>query len=671
MVWSRPMPPSPRPILRTIAALAISVAPVLAAPPARAAASATATATAPSPAEPPAAQLVEQAFVQLRVDPAQAEALATRAIARLRQQPDVDLTIRARLVLCEYFAERDAASAAAEIAAIDALIGQATRKGLASGLLTCRGERLETLGDTAQAQLLYDRAVGTAEAARDDEMLASALYSRGYLQGMQGHFAQSLADLRRSQELYEMLGRPQHAMTVLNATAITYNRMGDHHQALQIYDRALELQRAAGLKREQVVTTHNIGRAAENLRDWRRARAAFETALSLSRELRYERGEAYALRGLASVSVAEQRAQDALPLLDAAESLQRNTPDARLAALIDLARGMALRALDQPVKARELLMKALNSFRRGDVQGEMATTYDELAAVDGALGDWRRAYQWKEASKVTSERLLRNQLDQRFATLRVEFDTARQQQENEALRRENEARGQALSQSRLAKNLQYTVLALTGLLAVLLATLAWHQRRSSQRMRLLAMTDELTGLPNRRAVLARIPQVLEPDAQPTTLLIFDIDHFKQINDSFGHAVGDDVLNAVAERLRGALQAPEFYGRIGGEEFLIALPRTTLREGLARAEFLRVQIASIQLPGRIPENRAVTASFGMTLSVPGDSVGTLLQRADAALYRAKRGGRNRVVCETQRESAADTQPVEALQGVGDNGPHPAS
>jgi diguanylate cyclase (GGDEF)-like protein len=615
---------------------------------------------------PSGAVLVEEALIQLRVNPERAQALASQALELLGRTPDPDLAIRARLVLCEFFAERDAGATSAQIAEIEALLPAATRKGLASGLLACRGEQLETLGNTQQAGLLYDRAVGTAEAAEDTEMLASALYSRGYLQGMKGDFAQSLGDLRRSQSLYESLGRPQHAMTVLNATAITYNRMGDHLQALQIYDRALDLQRAAGLTREQIVTTHNIGRAAEALKEWRRARDAFETALSLSRELRYERGEAYALRGLASVALAEQRAQDAVRLLDAAQSLQRNTPDARLAALIDLARGMALRALGQPKEAREKLRLALDSFRQSDAQGEMATTYDELAAVDGELGDWRRAFQWKEAAKVTAEQLLRHQLDQRFATLRVEFDTARQQQENEALRRENEARGQALVQSRLAKNLQYTVLALTGLLAVLLATLAWHQRRSSKRMGALAMTDELTGLPNRRSVLARIPSLLQSqDEAPATLIIFDIDHFKQINDGFGHAAGDQVLNAVADRLRGALQAPEFYGRIGGEEFLIALPRTSLREGLARAEFLRIQIASIETRGLFGGNRPITASFGVTLSARGDSVSSVLQRADAALYRAKRGGRNRVVCETPRESGSDTRPVEALQGLGDN------
>jgi diguanylate cyclase (GGDEF)-like protein len=272
--------------------------------------------------------------------------------------------------------------------------------------------------------------------------------------------------------------------------------------------------------------------------------------------------------------------------------------------------------------------------------------------VDADLGDWRRAFQWKEAAKNTNEQLLRNQLDQRFATLKVEFDTAAKEKENIALQKTNAANELVLGQTRRAQNLQVAVITLTALLAVLLATLAIHQRRSSLRMRQLAMTDELTEVPNRRAVLGLLaPRMEDPAGTSTALMILDIDHFKRINDDHGHPAGDRVLRAVATRLRACLVDPNFFGRIGGEEFLIVIPDCTVERAISVAEELRLEISNMETSALFAELRTVTASIGVTLSVPGDNTSSLLQRADAALYRAKRSGRNCCVLEMAKATAS--------------------
>jgi tetratricopeptide (TPR) repeat protein len=139
-----------------------------------------------------------------------------------------------------------------------------TRAALRAGVLTCRGEIQERLGANVEALALYDQAVSTAKSSPDDEMLAGALYSRGYLRGLQGRYAEALDDLRQSQKLYEKIGMSLHALTTVNTIATTYSRMGDHAQALAIYRDALQRQTAAGLRREQVVTEHNIGASPKN-----------------------------------------------------------------------------------------------------------------------------------------------------------------------------------------------------------------------------------------------------------------------------------------------------------------------------------------------------------------------------------------------------------------------
>ena len=157
-----------------------------------------------------------------------------------------------------------------------------------------------------------------------------------------------------------------------------------------------------------------------------------------------------------------------------------------------------------------------------------------------------------------------------------------------------------------------------------------------------AATDGLTGLPNKRAVtdaLKRTVAQASTTQAPLALLLIDLDHFKQVNDQRGHAVGDQVLANVGAVLRAVLRAQDFAGRNGGEEFAILLPDTEIADALAIAERIRTAIAEISLPGTDVD---VTASIGVAGFPDHASTQDRLERlADAALYLAKRRGRNRV------------------------------
>jgi diguanylate cyclase (GGDEF)-like protein len=585
----------------------------------------------------PAQALIDRASMAGRIDPEASRRDAEAALVALSKQPNVDLEIRARLILCDYLSERDRAGAEEQIARASALLPRAQRAGLRAGVLDCRGTVFETAGDNVAARELYEQAVTVASAAKDDEMLAGALFSRGYLLGLQGQYASGLADLKRAQTLYEQIDLPHHSLTALNGIAILYNRMGDYAQARDMYSRALLAQRTAGLRREQVVTLHNLGRAHENLQEWPQAKAAFSESAAISRELNYLRGEAYALRGVAAVANAEGDPQSALATLDRAVLLQRETPDARLFAQIQLARGIALHKLRHLSDSAAALDDALKVFEAAQSLHELRQTYAARAALYADLGDWRAAYLNLAKSKETSERLLQNQLDQRFATLKVEFDTAAKEQENTLLTRENVANQKALEQERRARALQSAVIILTVILAAMLATLAIHQWRTTRRMRRLAMTDELTGVPNRRSVLKRLGPLLRSDAA-CAMLIIDIDHFKSINDQFGHPEGDEALKLVAACLREQVIEPAFIGRLGGEEFVVVVPGADLLTAKDLAERFRIQVMTIDTR-RWLADRKITVSTGVTVSSARDTASAMLKRADAALYEAKRAGRN--------------------------------
>lgn len=175
-------------------------------------------------------------------------------------------------------------------------------------------------------------------------------------------------------------------------------------------------------------------------------------------------------------------------------------------------------------------------------------------------------------------------------------------------------------------------------------------RRSEERYRRLADTDPLTGLCNRRRFFSLALAELQRSCRyghNMTLVMLDVDHFKQVNDIHGHAVGDMVLQAVAARAREALRNVDIVARYGGEEFVVLLPETDQKGGLQLAERLRCELADASLP-IATGNVLVTASFGVCSYAPqphSSATPTLLEQlvtaADQALYKAKHLGRNRV------------------------------
>lgn len=171
-----------------------------------------------------------------------------------------------------------------------------------------------------------------------------------------------------------------------------------------------------------------------------------------------------------------------------------------------------------------------------------------------------------------------------------------------------------------------------------------------KELHLASITDGLTGLYNRRHLFHRLAQEIERVATgvaPFSVFLFDLDHFKRVNDSFGHGMGDEVLIRVAEVLRACIRPQDQAGRYGGEEFLVIMPATRTTEARERAEQIRLAVKSLSWS---------EPDLGMTLSggvceYRGGNIDTLLECADQRLYAAKAAGRDRVVGEDTTGSAA--------------------
>jgi diguanylate cyclase (GGDEF)-like protein len=192
-----------------------------------------------------------------------------------------------------------------------------------------------------------------------------------------------------------------------------------------------------------------------------------------------------------------------------------------------------------------------------------------------------------------------------------------------------------------------------------------RQQGRYHELQLAARRDPLTGVGNRGEMESRLQRMFAALAEsgthvsPFSLIFLDLDHFKSVNDTFGHAVGDRVLVNLARLCSDELYSGETVCRFGGEEFVVLCPETRIEDATKRAERLRVAIQRQDLAQ--PQTLKVTASFGVAQVEAGDTMQTLVERADQALYDAKKQGRNRV-CVRQRAKEAAVQQVKTTPFV---------
>ena len=200
--------------------------------------------------------------------------------------------------------------------------------------------------------------------------------------------------------------------------------------------------------------------------------------------------------------------------------------------------------------------------------------------------------------------------------------------------------------------------ALAGLLLTIgLADKLLQLRRDRDQASAMARADDLTGLLNRAGVEEALRQAISSAGRrrtPLSIAFVDLDNFKQINDEYGHAVGDQCLRIVSLRLRNQLRGPDIMGRYGGDEFLVVLPDTPIEQGLSIA---RRMLAAVNCRPLTMDDMHVdaTLSIGVAELAGSESAETLVERADRALYASKAAGRNCV--SGAADLAGDPMPVQ--------------
>lgn len=508
-----------------------------------------------------------------------------------------------------------------------------------SELMLCRGWFNQLLGQIPEAFADYDQALALAREQAALELEGKALLYRGSLYSYQGRPAKGLRDLMRALRIFDGLPFSEWRHKAHMDVAMTYRRMelfGPARRALEEIERNLSADSdqtfVYELHLQKAILDNLSGRFEFALRELAKAEKLLVMLAPVKRAF-LEQERAKALLGVG-------RKQEALSLLEQAGNILKPELDALLNSYWHLLMAEARIATGEFVVALGHLATAEPVLRRENNQRFLILLHQLRSEALAGIGDSQGGLAEMRQFVALREQFIKDLQEQSIIWVEGEFELLRQEAENQALLNHQQLQQREIEQ---VKERRVWIMVVLLLLFGMGASLVFWLLERHRHMQVLAFTDELTGIKNRRRVLAMGDQLLRQarsSGKPFSVLLLDIDHFKRINDTFGHYQGDCILKWVVACIEHRLRPQDLLGRVGGEEFLVLLPGLKLADASQVAERIRGFIAKKSFPGM---NSKVTLSLGCAeLGSDDGDLGDLIRRADAALYRAKEGGRNRVV-----------------------------
>ncbi len=458
-----------------------------------------------------------------------------------------------------------------------------------------------------------------------------------------------LALLTLTQAYRATLSLPVAEPRVAAAAALSpvMRSVGDYKQALALSQEVIDWETKHHATLNLSVAHYLRGQILAEMHNYNDAIEETQRARQLSVELSDEQGVGFADLSTCQVRLelgelarARTDCESALRVFSASRTEDVEKEAQTLLARLDLAEGHADKALAR-----------LNDVLTGNAEKMMPrlvpSVYDLRARANASLQKYPEAYRDLEeylkryTARTDAERA------QQVSSIRARFETDREIERNASLRRELVLADERAQRQRA--ELRWVVIGTgcSGVVIALLTYLLVVNRRYRRQLVQLATEDSLTGLPNRgrTAVLATQALLASFDRrEPLCIALIDLDRFKAINDRYGHAAGDRVLQDFAIMARAEIRAPDTLGRWGGEEFLLVLPNTTLDVALGLLDHLRLQAGLITQAEDLPDLRvSISAGLAATGEEPC-SLDEIVARADLALYEAKNSGRDLVRCE---------------------------
>lgn len=506
----------------------------------------------------------------------------------------------------------------------------------------CEAMVTDMVGNAQQSLPRYSRAVELARRSERPALLADGLVLRGNAYSYLGRHAEALTDFMAAQRLYDSSKQAERSEGNLQNIAVAYRRMGEAAKAREYLERSRVIAQRHGDWSSLAVVAMQMGFLYEDVGRADLALPHFEEALRIARRRLDPSMVSSTQLGLASAQVELGRHAQAIASLDAARAGFAAIGDISEVGMISLLEARARAGLGETAKALALYDEAEKALKADGNDRYLEMLYPHRAALHEKMGNAGAALADYKRYLALHEKRLAARSEQRTLMLRQQSDASQRELENRRLRAEQSLREEEVAALRKARRWQRGAIALGVALIAVLGLWVGRQIVRTRRLRVLALTDELTGVANRRRI-----EVLGEDAvaqaradeRPLSVVAFDIDGFKAINDRHGHLVGDRVLARVAEACQQALRQFDEIGRTGGEEFVVLLPDSDVDAARQVAERLRAGVEALDFSDAAPGLR-VTISLGVTALTARDAgLADVLARADQALYQAKAAGRN--------------------------------
>lgn len=523
---------------------------------------------------------------------------------------------------------------------LDATIDQATERERTSyELLRVRNAALAGEFDVAIRRV--KALVGRIDTLEPDLALRTLNLATNVLV-VNDQFKDGFGYFRQALDRAPLVDNLQMRADTYSVAAEFYDRIGETSTALAYADRALQLAENGGYERQQCIALERGARALMHQQAWSPAEERFDRATQHCERAAESVFSGMAYLGLGRVyrntgrlQAAEREIRRSLALFDRVEF-----HEGALEARTELA---WLKIEDGDLQTAERALAPIDAMLRqlGDL-GVRAEAFRVRAELAQLQGDESGALEWFRTAMVHRSEKSERQRAMRIALLINEHDTAAREKELALLREQN--RALLLSREERKQSGLGVLYGSSGIVVatVLIAVLLMQTARDRKRYRSLSERDGLTGLLNHTRFFELANPAFQRSVQlgrPFTLVVADIDLFKQINDRHGHLVGDSILRRAGASLREAFGPEAILGRLGGEEFGVALPQEDTDAAVARIEHLRAIIN--HRPDDV-EDPQITLSFGVAERGREKNLDLLYARADQALYDAKDAGRNRVV-----------------------------
>jgi diguanylate cyclase (GGDEF)-like protein len=474
------------------------------------------------------------------------------------------------------------------------------------------------------------------------------------------HYQQGYSRLNQLLDLLPQVSDKHARQQGLGVAATLYNEVGQYDLASTYADR-LKAENWAGrgaclgsqLKLEALYKSGKLQTVGKELQD------GIDACTKLGEPVFANRIRTF----VANLELLQNHAADAIQLLQENYAETQGTHYPRLISEFDSLLAQAYLQTNDIAQAQQFAQRAIDDGVKNQVTKPLADAYRVLYMVAQQQGDFRSALEFHERYATIDKGYLTDESAKALAYQMVHQQVQEKKLQIDSLSKQNQVL--QLRQTVNKKAAEARDLYLVILLMVLgfIAFWAWRTKRSELKFMKLARRDGLTGIFNRQYFLEAGEELLEYSARSmrdACVVVIDLDHFKLINDTHGHAMGDMVLKSAVSVCEAHLRSVDIFGRTGGEEFAIAMPDCDLEEAMHLAERLRQAIAGLF---SADEGTAfpVHASFGVAAtSCSGHQLKQLMAHADSALYQAKREGRNRVVVFNSAVGISGGQVEEATE-----------